>query len=480
MDFVKNNIAAIARGVFLSSFAAFIFTSVFTSAAVGGPMFDEYLTASVGNTTHALLAQKLALRAVDCDERTGAICDEDTDGAGDPRDWVLPTGATATLTVTPQTVDPGAYVTLSWDSDKIKSCILTEDGKSISTYTDHSGLRRGPINTKTEYVLTCEGQAAGTRIEKMATVNVETATGAPSVSVTANPETVDYNGKAAITWQAEGATSCTLKVNGVLVQATSPYTSEKLTRDTAFKVTCTNSKGTNVASTANVTVRPAVAPQVSFTLTPLKVPYNGNAKLTWKSMYATKCVASGFYPTITSVGESSKDFTGLKSDKVVTVACDGEGNTKTTEHFTIKVEKPSKPTAELSVSTTDVISGADVKVTWRSTNADTCSVKKNTSTLRNALSGADISSGELRTATVFWLTCQGPGGTVAQAATVQVNPPEVSVSAETKTTAVSKASTDTLKSVAPATAITAPGVHIVNPADDLSGRKTGPLQKSME
>ncbi len=429
MESSKESVVHYARGLFLASFAAFIFTSMMTTAAVGGPLIDEHLTASVANTKLAMIKAPLHKSADGCVtnfagvEIDNPLCrggDDLGGGSGGGSGWTIPAGASATLTVTPATVDPGQTVSVSWETSGIKSCIITEDGKEISKYTDYTNLKRGPLSAETVYALSCLGDDKNTKIDKTVTVKVETATGAPTVTITADPSTVDYNGTSKISWQSVGADSCAILKNGVEVGRGNSYDAKNLLSDTVFKVRCLNKQG-SVADTVEVAVRPPQAPKVQLQAEPAAVAYNGSTKITWSSEYANSCTVKRGTITIGTGLVGEKEVTGLKTDTRFVLSCVGMVGTKTEQDITVTVAKPEVPTVLISAETPVVAYEGKTKITWSSTNADTCTVTG--AGMRRSAPAGTYDTPVLTKNMAYSISCTGPGGKVQAETVVTVQPP---------------------------------------------------------
>jgi hypothetical protein len=82
---------------------------------------------------------------------------------------------------------------------------------------------------------------------------------------------------------------------------------------------------------------------------------------------------------------------------------------------------PTTPTLTLSASPSSVTSGGSSAVTWTSTGATSCSIKKNNVNWKTGTSGTSVSTGVLTTTTTITGTCTGTGGTSpTQTATVTI------------------------------------------------------------
>ena len=150
----------------------------------------------------------------------------------------------------------------------------------------------------------------------------------PTVSLTANPTNVAYNGQTTLTWSSTNATSCS--ANWTSSTATNgTATKTNLTTSTTYTIACTGAGGSAQAS-ATVTVGSAPqAPTVTLTASPSSVDYNGQSTLTWSSTNATNCSSNQFY-----VGGTSGSYNvayNSPSENVLSysITCTGSGGSAT-------------------------------------------------------------------------------------------------------------------------------------------------------
>ena len=119
----------------------------------------------------------------------------------------------------------------------------------------------------------------------------------PTVSLSANPMNVPFNGNSTLTWFSNNATSCSASggVNGWsgAKSFSGNFNTGSLTNTTTYNITCTNSAGSANDSVTVSVGNQVQLPTVSLSANPMNVPFNGNSTLTWFSNNATSCSASG-------------------------------------------------------------------------------------------------------------------------------------------------------------------------------------------
>lgn len=191
---------------------------------------------------------------------------------------------TATLTAAPSTINAGASTTLSWSSSNATSCTA-----SWTSSPGLSGTQSESPSATTTYTLTCSG--AGGAATAMATVTV-TQPVPPTVTLTANPSTVNAGSASTLAWSTTNATSCA--ATGSWTSSTAPSGTQSVTpaATTTYTLSCLGPGGTTPAS-VTVTVLAAGTPTVTLTANPTTVAAGGASTLTWSSTNSTSCTASG-------------------------------------------------------------------------------------------------------------------------------------------------------------------------------------------
>ncbi len=106
----------------------------------------------------------------------------------------------------------------------------------------------GALSNTTEYELTCTGTGGSATQSAIVTVSAL----APSITLTANPSTVNSGASTTLTWAAKNATSCSGSSAWPGTKALSgSQSSGALTAGTTYTLTCTGTGGT---ATQSVTV----------------------------------------------------------------------------------------------------------------------------------------------------------------------------------------------------------------------------------
>lgn len=163
---------------------------------------------------------------------------------------------TDTLTVSPNPIYLGQSTTLSWTSQNaVGDCSLSGSGLSAKgdVYLSNGSQSVAPTASGQDtYTLVCHGKAGDSATSKA----VLTVIPPPTVTLTANPTTVNMLQSTTLTWTSTNALSC--KLSGA-ASGNEPVNGSKrdtliLPGDENFKMTCTNPAGSGSAS-ATVTVK---------------------------------------------------------------------------------------------------------------------------------------------------------------------------------------------------------------------------------
>ena len=187
-----------------------------------------------------------------------------------------------------------------------------------------------------------------------------------------------------------------------------------------------------VRSIGGSTPPPPQPPQVTLSASPTSVSVGNASTLTWSSVGASTCTASGAW-TGSRATSGSVSSGALSTTSTFALSCTGSGGT-TSSSATVNVVTNPPPSVTLSVAPSTVMSGGAATLTWSSSNATTCTASGGWSGAR-ATSGS-VSTGALTATTMFSLTCTGSGGSNTQRAAVTVAPmPTVQFTANPTTVA---------------------------------------------
>ncbi len=304
----------------------------------------------------------------------------------------------------PSTINAGSNTTLGWSSSGATSCV----GNAGNPIATSGSLTFAPASTRTITVTCSDGVTSRSGSATVVVVQPQ-----PGLSVSVSPSTIAAGQATTMSWSAVNVSSCVGDGGNPVALSGSVTFVPSSTR--TVTVSCSGSYG-SIARSATVTVYQP--PTLNVSISPSTIIQGEAATMTWSSSGASSCTGNAgnpinpndslvFYPSETST---------------YTLNCSGPGGS-TSSSATVTV-LPPPPTLSVSISPTTVYEGEQATMTWSSTNATSC-----TGNSGNPIEVSDtllFTPPETRT---YTLNCTGPGGSVADSATVNVipNPPAISM-----------------------------------------------------
>ena len=321
---------------------------------------------------------------------------------------VLPT---LTFSSSSSTVNTGASTTLSWSTTNATACTASGDW-SGSKATSGSEVINS-ISSDSSFNLSCSGPGG----DVYDSLNVTVVSGAtPTVSLTASPLSVSYNGNTTLTWNSTNTSSCSASGGWTGSRATSgSVTISNLTADQVFTLSCTGSGG-NASESVSVSVQSPPTPTVSLSASPTNVSQGGATSLSWSSTNATSCTASGDWSG-TKGTSGSESISSINSDSQYILECTGAGGSASDTVDVIVITTPI-PTVSLSASPSTVSEGGSTTLSWISSNATSCSATGDWSGTKGTSGSETINS--INNDSQFVLSCTGAGGSSSASVNVSV------------------------------------------------------------
>jgi hypothetical protein len=175
-----------------------------------------------------------------------------------------------------------------------------------------------------------------------------------TVSISANPASIQSGASSTLTWTSTNATACSID-QGIGAVNTSGSTTLSPTTTTTYTITATGAGGTATAS-ATITVGPPPAPTVSLSANPASIQPGGSATLTWTSTNATSCTIDqgiGNVPVTGSVAITPSATT------TYTITAIGPGGTATA-NVTVTVLPASEFLVQVATSKGTRLAGVTV------------------------------------------------------------------------------------------------------------------------
>lgn len=420
---------AVSRGLFIASFSAFIFTSLFSIAVAGAGFFGGASTATAYYSNYT---------------KSGALAQTTTATAAKP---------TVTLTVTPSSIPSGVStsVKLVWKSTNATKCLVKKNGVM---FIDNLLNGEAPVSQYGAATFSIDCTGAGGTATASAPVTVATnpqVVASGSIIATTNP--IPYNDKAKFTVKTTGYKDCYIQTPAGVKYPIAPInTSESgpLTNDTLFALYCTNAQ-TNVSSKVsevNVKVLSNVAiaqgpTSVTIAANPTKVTLNGSTAVSFTlTPNLTGCLITKSNAQTQNAPFLKPEFSrtdgiqsgALTSDTTFTITCTGKVDKKEYKAQTLvivdKTPVVQKVLTQLNVTPTTVSPNGVVMVSWTSKYADSCVLSKsnydaagkivNKTTISTLQYGSNLSSGQLTQTTKFMLECKNSAGTEVSFVDVKV------------------------------------------------------------
>jgi hypothetical protein len=197
----------------------------------------------------------------------------------------------------------------------------------------------------------------------------------PTLTLAASTIALTYS--TTLTWSAIDATGCTASGNwngamaasgSVLLRPTSGGTQ-------TYTLTCSNAFGTTAAASAILTVTSGTAPAAPIlSLTATSVPVGKPVTISWSSINANSCTASGSWSgTLATSGAMPITPTAVGVE-TFTLTCTNLGGTSAATSVTLNATPelvvPVAPT--LTLGATSVPASSTTTISWSSSNAASC------------------------------------------------------------------------------------------------------------
>ena len=357
----------------------------------------------------------------------GAYGDDDNgSSSGSAYIYKIATGTdvpSVNINVDPETIQVGESSTLTWGSTNADSCIIEPGIGSVNV----SGSTTVSPTETTTYTITAIGPG-GTATDS---VTVTVIHPPPTVSINADPETIQIGESSTLTWGSTNADSCIIEP-GIGSVNVSGSTTVSPTETTTYTLTATGPGG---MATDNVTVTVIhPSPTVSISADPATITIGESSTLTWTSTNANSCVIDNGIGSVPLNGSISVSPTGTTT---YTITAKGAGGTATA-NVTVTVTYP-QPTVSISADPETINMGNSSTLTWTSNYAQSCVIEPG---IGNVDVTGSITVSPTET-TTYIITATGPGGTATDSVTVTVTviPLNISITSPSATDTISRPDT---------------------------------------
>ncbi|MDP2325173.1 MAG: hypothetical protein Q8N51_14245, partial [Gammaproteobacteria bacterium] len=242
----------------------------------------------------------------------------------------------------------------------------------------------------------------------------------PTVTLSAQPASVNSGSTTTLNWSTTNAENCTASGGWSGSKSTGGSASVgPVTQATSFTLQCFNAVGDSDSKTVQVTVAQAAPlPVIDFYADPASVELGNSSQVFWSVTNAYSCVGGGAWSGDKGTVGSEPMF--LSATRTYSLSCTGSGGSSS-KSVTIQVVSPGQPTLTLRADSPSVQQGTTGVLTWTTTNVNNCQAS-------GAWSGARASSGvetvgPLAATSSFVMVCTGAGGTVEAATQIAVTAP---------------------------------------------------------
>jgi RHS repeat-associated protein len=244
--------------------------------------------------------------------------------------------------------------------------------------------------------------------------NIDTATSEaepPSLSVAADPETIQLGESTTLSWSSTGADSCVIEP-GIGNVAADGSIALSPAQTTTYTITGTGSGGSSSESVRVTVINPGLP--VSIQAEPESIQAGDAAVLSWTSTNADYCVIE---PGIGSVEPSGSIGVSPAQTTEYTITATGPAGTASAS-ATVTVIHPA-PSASISADQTSIMAGETALLSWSSAHADSAVIDNGIGSV--SVNGATTVSPAATTS--YTISVTGPGGTATDSVAVNVNDP---------------------------------------------------------
>jgi len=254
--------------------------------------------------------------------------------------------AVPTLTLGSSTVAVGGSTTLTWSTINATSCTASGNDPNWTGTLAANGSQTVTLATSgtNTYTLTCTNAAGASAANTVYLTSVVPA--APTLTITAT--SLNLGQSATLSWSSATAASCTASGSwsGILSPNGSQIVTPAAGGTETYTLTCANAIGASPASSVTLAVdAPPAAP--TLTLAETSIDIGSSTTITWSSVNATSCTASGSWTgTLATSGTNTLTPT-TEGAYTYTLVCSNAAGASAATSVNLTVTVPSN-TATLS------------------------------------------------------------------------------------------------------------------------------------
>jgi serine protease len=176
-----------------------------------------------------------------------------------------------------------------------------------------------------------------------------------------------------------------------------------------------------------------VAPVTTLSISSTELVAGEVATITWSSTNATSCSASGSWDGTQATSGSTAFTITPAGSYTFSLSCSGSGGSSS-KSVSVTATVPVMPETTLSISASEVLTGAEFILTWSSTNATACSASDSWSG-DQATSGTSSFTVAEAGSYQFSLSCSGLGGSDSKSVSLVATYPLYTLSGTVKSLA---------------------------------------------
>jgi len=286
-----------------------------------------------------------------------------------------PAATTVTLSAKPSTVAAGASSTLTVVAANATSVTLSgSDGSSYSLSVTGGTQTVTPAATTT-YTASAVGVTGSAPVTAQAVVTVTSAVTKPTVTISANPQTVTSGSSSTLSVTATNATSVVVTGSDGSKYALTPTGGTQTVTPTATTTYTASAIGVAgsapVTSQTVVTVTSAATPTVSIGANPQSIASGNSSTLTVTATNATSVVVTGSDGSkyaLTPTG-GTQTVTPTATTTYTASAIGVAGSAPVTSQTVVTVTSAATPTVSIGANPQSIASGNSSTLTVTATNA---------------------------------------------------------------------------------------------------------------
>lgn len=245
----------------------------------------------------------------------------------------------------------------------------------------------------------------------------------PGLTFSATPANLAAGGTITLSWSSANAASCSASGgwSGAKAVSGSEIVAAGAAGTVTFTLDCSGAGG-GVSRSATVVIN-ATPPTLTLSSDVAATKSGRTFTLTWTAANATSCTASGAWAGNKALSGSEVVTAAAVGVATYTLACVGAAGA-ISKDVTVVITVPPAPTLAITSDPTTINVGSSntYRIIWSTTDAVSCTASGAWSGTRGTAGGETFIASSVGSRT-YTLTCNGPGGSVKENATVTITSP---------------------------------------------------------